>query len=190
MTSESNVLFTFGTGPISMSAPAGTVFSVATLDATAAWADNVTAVFTGFDAQGMQVGQVNVTVNQSGPLLVDLSSLGFISRLTMDTFGCGDNVANTCYSADQQCTNIFTPPIFRTFLVVDDIVVTRRECVDARLCNGTLSIVTQLTSQTCMRSPILKKISLCHPLPQDALAHLPTQAPATCDTALRGAVHH
>lgn len=106
-TSQPNVLFTDSADPVSMTALPGFVFTVTTLRVTAAWADNVTA-------------------NQAGPAVANLTSLGHISTLEMVSTSCGVNATGSYYSADDACV-----PVPLTILVLDDIVVTG-DCCDVR----------------------------------------------------------
>jgi hypothetical protein len=135
--SQPNVLFGDSGLPIAMSAPAGVEFTVTSLEATAAWQNNVQATFTGFDGQGRQIGQVQATVNITGPATVNLTSLGCISTLTM-VAACGVDAPGACF--DNQCIGV------RTFLAIDNIAVTREQV-------PVLRAATQLTSapeQSCV----------------------------------------
>lgn len=112
-----------------MTAPPGFVFTVSTLRVTAAWADDVTATFTGYSSEGALVDTVSVTANQAGPAVADLTSLGRISTLEMKSSSCGVNAPGSCFSAAAACV-----PVPLTFLAFEDIVVTGDCCHVRRRC--------------------------------------------------------
>jgi hypothetical protein len=175
ITSQPNVLYTRFSVPVSMSALPGLVFTVSTLQVTAAWANNVVATFTGFNSEGATVGTVSVTVDQSGPTLADLTSLGRISTLVMTTSTCGEDALGSCGTAAFNCND----PGTQTYLAIDDVVVTGEYCHVQRGGQTTALLLEQDTPlhphllTHCLSSPIADGLVLCPTLLQFTLRQVP-----------------
>lgn len=153
--SQPNTLFTSYVGSLqgSMTAPPGQVFAVSSLKATAAWANNVPVMFTGFDGQGTVLGRVNATLNQTGPVAVDLTSLGRISTLQFESISCGQDAPGSCFTAFDACSD------GRTGVIVDDIDVAGECCLMERLSQRAAATVPTVPKRLGFRTQLADRVN-------------------------------